>query len=199
MIVLGVLAFPLIAVPLIASDPLAPADAIVVIGGDHKPDRIAHAVRLYEDGYAPVIILSAGTLVWEGNERVAEAEVMRRQAIALGVPPEVMILEVESRSTYENAHFTRQLSEAHRIDSLLLVTSTYHSRRARHFFREVFPPDSQITFSTQPAPLPVCSQCWIFYPDYVHTVFYEYYNWALWALGLYPSHGSLTSPMDLPS
>jgi uncharacterized SAM-binding protein YcdF (DUF218 family) len=180
LLLLGIvgIGLPFMATPLIAQDPLHPADAIVVIGGDHKPDRVAHAVQLYEQGYAPIVILSAGNVVWEGGEQMAEAEVLRRQAIALGLPPEVILMEAESQNTRENALFTRQLSEAHKFKSLLLVTSTYHSRRARHIFLGVFSPDSTITISTQPAPPPFCSQCWLFFPDYTQTVFYEYYNWV---------------------
>jgi uncharacterized SAM-binding protein YcdF (DUF218 family) len=180
------IALPFIAEPLIAQDPLLPADAIVVIGGDHKPDRIARAVYLYEQGYAPIVILSAGTPVWEGDEQIAEAEVMRRQAVAVGLPPEAILMETESQTTRENAIYTRTLSEANGLDSFLLVTSTYHSRRACHLFNTVFPMGSPVTFSTQPAPRPFCSLCWFLYPDYVHTVFYVYYNWLLLGIGLYP-------------
>lgn len=182
-----VIGLPFIADPLIAQDALHPADAIVVIGGDHKPDRIAHAVNLYEQGYAPVVILSAGTMVWEGGEQIAEAEVLRRQAIALGLPPQAILMETESQDTLQNAQFTRKLSEEYAFDSLLLVTSPYHSRRARYLFGTVFPRDATIRISTQPAPAPFCSQCWFFFPDHVQTVFYEYFNWGLWFLGLYPS------------
>lgn len=178
---------PFIASPLIAQDPLQPADAIVVIGGDHKPDRIAHAVHLYEQGYAPIVILSAGTMVWEGGEYIAEAEVLRRQAISLGLPLEVILIEAVSQDTLQNAQFTRQLSESYDFDSLLLVTSTYHSRRARHLFNMVFADDFNGTISTQPAPAPFCSHCWFFFPDYVQTVFYEYYNWVALGLGIYPT------------
>lgn len=192
LLVLGivVVGFPFIANPLVAQDPLHPADAIVVIGGDHKPNRVAHAVHLYEQGYAPVVILSAGTMVWEGGEQIAEAEVLRRQAIALGLPSDIIIMETDSQSTHENALFTQALSDVYEFDSLLLVTSTYHSRRARHLFRDVFSGDSPTTISTQPAPAPFCPQCWFFFPDYTQTIFYEYYNWMLWFSGLY----STTSP-----
>ena len=63
---------------LVVKDELSYADAIVVIGGAHKPARMQHAAELYRQGYAPVIIISAGTLVREGDEWMVEAEVMRR-------------------------------------------------------------------------------------------------------------------------
>ena len=58
---------------LVAQDETVYADAIVVIGGDHKPARIQRAAELYRQGYAPLVIISAGTKVQEGNERMLEA------------------------------------------------------------------------------------------------------------------------------
>jgi uncharacterized SAM-binding protein YcdF (DUF218 family) len=54
------------------------SDAIVVIGGDHKPERVRRAVELYRQGYAPVVVISAGTIVLEGDEWMPEAKVMQR-------------------------------------------------------------------------------------------------------------------------
>lgn len=151
-------------------------DTIVVIGGDHKPSRIKKAAALYEQGYAPSVIISAGTSVLEGGEWMAEAEVMKRQAIAAGLPEMSIILETESLSTYENAYYSKKLSKKQGIESILLVTSAYHSRRAYHIFQEVMEPE--ISVLIQPAGVEFCSLCWIFYPDQVYVVFYEYYNWA---------------------
>jgi uncharacterized SAM-binding protein YcdF (DUF218 family) len=175
-------ALPFLPLPLVAQDALHPADAIVIVGGDHKPERVAHGVALYKQGYAPVVILSTGTMVWEGEDYIAEAEVLRRQSLALGLPSEAILIEDASNSTAENALFTAQLSEAQGFDSLLLVTSPYHSRRARHIFQAHLPPTLHI--STQPAPLPFCHLCWLWHPDYGHTVLYEYYNWARLFFGI---------------
>jgi hypothetical protein len=45
----------------VVRDELHPADASVVIGGDHKPERMRQAAQLYRQGYAPLIIVSTGT------------------------------------------------------------------------------------------------------------------------------------------
>ncbi|MGQ0604581.1 MAG: YdcF family protein, partial [Anaerolineales bacterium] len=119
---------------LVVEDALQPAGAVLVIGGDHKPERIQRAAELYFAGDAPLIILSAGTLVYEGNEQVIEAEVMRQQALALGIPANALILETESRTTYRNATYSKQLLQQLGFDEILLVTSVYHSRRARRIF-----------------------------------------------------------------
>ena len=106
---------------------------------------------------------------------MAEAEVMRSQALALGVPDTALVLERESRTTRENASFTRRICDERGIRSILLVTSAYHSRRARRIFQDVFAP--AIAVSTQPAPQGDCPLCWPLVPDRASVVLYEYGNW----------------------
>ena len=161
---------------LIVQDDSLLADVIVVIGGDHKPQRMQQVRNLFQEGIAPTIIISAGTVVWEGDETVPEAEVMRRQANALGLPEHALLIENQSKSTRENVQFTKQLLEAEKVTSIVLVTSAYHSRRARRIFREILGSDFNI--SIQPAQ-PVNNPFhWMFYPDEAAVVRYEYRNWV---------------------
>lgn len=166
---------------LIVRDPLVPAEAIVVIGGDHKPARIRRAADLYAQGYAPVVILSAGTIVHEGDQWIPEAAVMYYQALEAGVPAEAIVLELTSQSTVENATYSGQICRRLGIDSILLVTSAHHSRRARRIFLETLAPEVQV--SVQPADPRGCAWCWWLYPDQVYVVAYEHYHW----LGYYLS------------
>lgn len=167
---------------LVRGDAIQPADAIVVIGGDHKPERVARAVELYQQGYAPVVIISAGTLVAEGQEVLAEAKVMERQAVALGLPKSVIILEDQSQSTFQNAYFTSILCQEGGYNSIILVTSTFHSRRAGQIFREVY--GEAVSIFVQPAPPNACAICWPLQPHQWDVVAYEYYNWARYWLDL---------------
>jgi uncharacterized SAM-binding protein YcdF (DUF218 family) len=163
-------------------DVLQAADAIVVIGGDHKPERIKRAVELYQAGYAPLVVISAGTEVMEGVERLAEAEVMRRQALTLGLPESVLLIEAQSQSTFQNAYCTKTLVLAHHFKSILLVTSVYHSQRAGRIFGDVYGQD--ISIRVQPAAQDACRLCWWFQPDQVGVVLYEYYNWGRYRFGI---------------
>jgi uncharacterized SAM-binding protein YcdF (DUF218 family) len=168
---------------LVVQDELCYADAIVVIGGDHKPDRMRRAAELYRQGYAPLIIISAGTVVMEGNEWMAEAEVMRRQALQLGLPEGTLVIEDRSLSTVQNARYSGQLCKELDIESMLLVTSAYHSSRARHIFRQELA--GQVTVLAQPAPRGHHTLLWWLYPDQIYTVLYEYKNWIeLWLSSL---------------
>ncbi|WP_022834728.1 YdcF family protein [Salisaeta longa] len=122
------------------------ADAIVVLGGGiaaaHPPrlypdlnsaaDRVLHAARLYKAGHAPCIIASGGAVPWHQQSEAPAMEIVLQQ---LGVPPRDVILEAESRSTYENAQHTAQLARRTGRDTLLLVTSALHMRRALATFR----------------------------------------------------------------
>lgn len=168
----GVVAAALSGPLLIAYDRPEPADAIVVIGGDHKPERMWWAANLYRKGYAPAIIISGGTVVYEGDEWVTEAKMMLRYARIWGVPDDAIVLEEASSSTLENALYCRQICEERGWRSILLVTSPYQSRRARRTFRQVFGPDTAV--SVQPALQGYYRLFWWCYPDHVFVVLYEY-------------------------
>jgi uncharacterized SAM-binding protein YcdF (DUF218 family) len=159
---------------LVVQDELDYADAIVVIGGDHKPARMQHAAELYRQGYAPVIVISAGTVVREGDEWMVEAEVMRRQALQLGLPEEALVIEDGSLSTVQNARYSGQLCDDLGIKSVLLVTSAYHSSRARRIFRQEL--GDRVTILAQPAPRGHRALLWWLYPDQAYAVLHEYRN-----------------------
>lgn len=167
---------------LVEQDAIQSADAIVVIGGDHKPERVRRAVELFRQSYAPIVISSAGTMVLEGEERIPEAEVMRRQATDLGLPSDAIMIESESKSTFENAYFTKPILELRGVRKILLVTSVFHSHRAKRIFEDVF--GTSISISIQPAPQDDWMLLWMFRPDDIYVVLYEYQNWVRYWLGL---------------
>ena len=163
---------------LVVRDPLPPrADAIVVIGGDHKPERMALAIDLYRQGIAPVVLISAGVEVFEGDALVREAEVMIRQATEMGLPRDAILVEDWSQSTVGNA--TETLGFARRLGwrSIVLVTSSYQSRRAGGLFHNDF--DGEVAVSVQPAQQAGCPPCLVTSLDDLGVAFYEYRN-LLW-------------------
>jgi uncharacterized SAM-binding protein YcdF (DUF218 family) len=129
-----------------AVEALAPAQAIVVLGGSIRgprppqrlypdlgasADRLWHAARLHRGGKAPLLVLSGGTR-HEGE--VPEAEAMRQFLVELGVPAGAMALEPASVTTAENAAFSARLLRQRGIQQVLLVTSALHMRRASALF-----------------------------------------------------------------
>lgn len=63
-----------------------------------------------------------------------EAAVMARELKALGVPPADIILEAESRNTFQNARNTAPLVRGKGYELTVLTTSGTHMRRALLFF-----------------------------------------------------------------
>jgi uncharacterized SAM-binding protein YcdF (DUF218 family) len=63
---------------------------------------------------------------------------LRRQALAHGEPASALLYERSSTSTAEQARFLRPILEARGARRAILVTSSYHTRRARLLFRRTF-------------------------------------------------------------
>ncbi|MGB8643955.1 MAG: YdcF family protein [Anaerolineae bacterium] len=170
---------PFASLPLTAQETLQHADAILVIGGDHKPERIARTAQLYRDGYAPFVLISAGTIVQEGDEKLPEAQVMLGQALKAGIPRDAILLEQDSQTTLQNAVDSHPILEAHQIRSILLVTSAYHSRRAHRMFSDLY--GDEIEVNIQPAFEPgFCALCWPVQPDQAGVVLSEYWKWGIY-------------------
>lgn len=115
------------------------AEAIVVLGGgttgDNLPlpqgwERLSAAAGLFADGFAPVVIFSGG-----GTSRVSESEIYANAAAWLGIPRVAMIFEAKAQSTADHGHALRGRVLPGGVTigpetPLLVVTSTFHSRRA---------------------------------------------------------------------
>jgi uncharacterized SAM-binding protein YcdF (DUF218 family) len=115
-------------------DEMKPADVIVILAGE-ETERVEYGVKLFREGWARKdrIILAGGPLVW----KYTWASLMKEQAISLGVPKKAILLEDKSRTTEEDAIFTKEILNKYGYKSCILVTSPYHSRRATKIFRKV--------------------------------------------------------------
>jgi len=80
-------------------DPLRPADAIVALSGDTGP-RTETAVDLWRHQYAPIIIFAGAS---QDPTSVASGQLMKREAMSLGVPEAAILVEPSSSTTEENA------------------------------------------------------------------------------------------------
>ena len=104
-----------------------PADAIVAISGGDTTARTKEAVELYKNGWAAKLIFSGAA---QDKSGPSNAEAMRRIALSEGVPNGDIITEEYSETTKENAENTQNILEKNDIESVILVTSGYHQRRA---------------------------------------------------------------------
>jgi uncharacterized SAM-binding protein YcdF (DUF218 family) len=118
------------------SDEARSVDAIVVLGAaqyDGRPSpqlsaRLDHALELWQDGRAPLIIVTGGK---QQADRFTEAEAAATYLEANGVPAEAIALENIGRTTRESLLGVRQVLAARQLHSLLIVTDPYHALRAR--------------------------------------------------------------------
>ncbi len=119
---------------LVTEDPLAPADAAVVLAGDPDYERTATAARLVLSGQARLLVLT-------GGERGPgdSAASLRDRALALGVPAERIRSEATSHSTHEAMVALAPLLRTEGARSVIVVTSPYHQRRAAAAARRAWP------------------------------------------------------------
>lgn len=130
---------------LITEDRLQKAEAIAVLAGDGGVARTLEAVRLYQDGYAPRIILTH-QLLPKGYEALArlgitvpeERDIQWMVLKAMRIPAAV-VLQVSDRadSTESEMIYLARFLKAHRIGTVILVTSRSHSTRARKILARV--------------------------------------------------------------
>ena len=130
----------------IVEDPLGKADALVVLSDDNfYADRATRAAELLREGKAPLIVASGRRL----RPNAGIAELMEHDLIERGVPKEkILRLPQDSDSTKEEAEGVLKLAKEKKWHSLIVVTSNYHTRRARYIFRRVFPQGMEVSVAS---------------------------------------------------
>jgi uncharacterized SAM-binding protein YcdF (DUF218 family) len=111
-----------------------PAEAIVVLGAreysgwpsSHFAARLDHALSLYEQGLAPLVIVAGGDP--EGDSHT-EADAGARYLEHRGLPPEAL-LTVGGDNTYENLREAESLAEREGLGTVLLVSERFHMLRS---------------------------------------------------------------------
>ncbi|NTW24665.1 MAG: YdcF family protein [Lentimicrobium sp.] len=135
------------------------SDLIVVLLGP-IPDRALQAFDLYNAGYAGKILFAnefqygADKLKPFGIELENTSSILKRTLIKLGTAEEdVIILKKITASTQEEAQAVAEYVQLHEeIRSILLVTSSYHSRRTFKIFSKALKgADREITVISSPS------------------------------------------------
>lgn len=117
-------------------DQRRPADAIIVLGAaqyNGRPSpvlraRLDHAVELYREGYAPLIVVTGG--VGRGDT-LSEAIVGRRYLVAREVPEESVIARPVGRSTRTSMTAVGEWMHGRGLRRILLVSDPFHMFRLR--------------------------------------------------------------------
>lgn len=123
-------------------------DAVIVLGGysswnerqkvlsfSESSDRFIKALHLYHSGRAEKILLTGGSgLILKPEEK--ESKYVKDLLLDMHVDSNDILIETESRNTYENAIYSAELLNAERgkNGNYILITSAFHMRRAKACF-----------------------------------------------------------------
>jgi uncharacterized SAM-binding protein YcdF (DUF218 family) len=125
------------------SDDSAKASAIVVMGaaqwnGVPSPvlaGRLDHAVALYEEGVAPLIVVTGGK---QAGDAVTQGRSGYEYLRARGVPDEAIKVEVDGTNSFEELSASALILEQAGVGSdVVIVTDPYHALRAGEIAEEV--------------------------------------------------------------
>jgi uncharacterized SAM-binding protein YcdF (DUF218 family) len=96
--------------------------------------RVIEAVRVFELTGARWVI-SSGGLVDPRDEDAPSGATMREALVRLGVPADRILVEIESRTTHEEAVIVAPMLAKLGVEHTVLVTSDTHMRRSLGAFR----------------------------------------------------------------
>ena len=140
---------------LIVVAPIERADAIVILSGSSTLlERAQKAANLYSQDRSKRVLLTSDNR--QGGWSSAEQrnpffhEIAIRELKQSGVPEgNIELIGPAVDSTWNEAVAVTDFCKAHNLHSILIVTSSYHSRRALWTFRAL---DSGLQVGVEPAP-----------------------------------------------
>ncbi|HUQ93954.1 MAG TPA: YdcF family protein [Bryobacteraceae bacterium] len=132
---------------LVATDPPFQAQAVLVLAGDYNGNRILKAAQLATEGFAPAVLVSGPGPVYG----VEESDLAINFAMAHGYPRTLFVaMNSRALSTKEECISLAPELSRRGIKRLIVVTSTYHTRRSGRVFRRWLAPGTQIRVVAAP-------------------------------------------------
>jgi uncharacterized SAM-binding protein YcdF (DUF218 family) len=121
----------------VVDDGPAASDAIVILGDDnYEADRANRAAEVLKQGWAPRIIASGRYL----RPYASIAQLEQQDLLQRGVPASaIVLLQHRAEDTREEGEEIGQFISSHGWKRILVVTSNYHTRRARYILARVLP------------------------------------------------------------
>ncbi len=127
---------------------------IIFVPGNGYPQMAERAAELYGKGLAPYILPSgrysitekkfSGVLekqeLYTGNYKT-EWEFLKDVLVKNKVPGEAVLMEDKATYTYENARFSKKVTDAVGIEvkTAILCCKSYHARRSLMYYQYVYP------------------------------------------------------------
>lgn len=130
----------------VIEDPLERADVLIVLSDDNfYADRATRAAELFREGKAPLIVASGRRL----RPGAGITELMEHDLVERGVPKDkILRFAQDGDNTRDEAEALAKLAKTKNWRKAIVVTSNYHTRRARYIFRHVFPQDVEIRMAS---------------------------------------------------
>lgn len=118
------------------------SDAIVILGDDnYNADRAERAAELFKAGWAPRVIASGRYLRPYASIAELEAHDLKDRGVPAGA---VVQLPHHAEDTREECVAISQILSSHGWKRVLLVTSNYHTRRARYICARLLPSGTEL-------------------------------------------------------
>jgi uncharacterized SAM-binding protein YcdF (DUF218 family) len=127
-------------------------DGIIVLGGmvdtastaawgrpklNHEADRLTELVALARRYPQARLVFTGGTGALVPGDEPTEAAVARDILERLGLPPERVLFEGQSRNTFENVRYSRDMVQPKPGERWVLITSAAHMPRSVGIFRRL--------------------------------------------------------------
>ena len=130
----------------VIEDPLEKSDALIVLSDDNfYADRATRAAELFREGKAPLVV-ACGRRLRPGT---GIDELMEHDLIERGVPKDrILRFAEDADSTRDEAEALAKLAKTKKWRAAIVVTSNYHTRRARYIFRRVFPQGIEVRIAS---------------------------------------------------
>lgn len=128
---------------------------IIFVPGSMHDKHVLLAAELYREGFAPFILPSGKYSVTLGHVKEADAEIQRRYGtgfatewdfmkavlLSAGVPESAVLTENEAGYTWQNALFSRRVTDrlGLEISSAILCCRACHARRALTYYQAAYP------------------------------------------------------------
>jgi uncharacterized SAM-binding protein YcdF (DUF218 family) len=159
--------------------PPVKADAIVVLAGGWRGERILKASELIRDGYAPYALVSSPNYWYD----MPECEAAKAFATRRGFPESPLVcVPVTAQSTREEVQQISPALRERNARRILLVSVSLHLRRAATLMREAAPGVSVVPIAAPPPDYDIAR--WYRHREGRKAVFLEWVKLLTYPLGL---------------
>ena len=159
----------------VGTDTIEETDVIIVLGypctkegliSSIQKSRVDKGIEIFIKSKAQKILFTGGP----AHNKFVESEVMKQYALAKGIGNSDIIVEGKSQNTFENAKFSAGL-QSNKSLQYTIVSSHYHTRRARLIFKQHFP-KLQVVGANYPSELGLFKRAGAILHEYLGFCYY---------------------------